>query len=317
MPTTATRLITLIQLLQRHPGQKAGSLASQLGISIRTMHRYFGMLEEMGIPVFSERGRHGGFSLVRGFRMPPLVFTPEEAAAVSLGTGLVGEMWGSLYQEAARSALAKLDNLLPDGQRQEVAWARRSLVASGLQRADPSTLSAVLGSLRQALHELHRVEMLYQSPNAQAARKRAFDPYALAYRSGWWYVVGYCHLRQAVRTFRIDRIRSISVTGDTFQIPGDFEAEAFLAQEFRGQSMLETRMRFIPQAAQIALANRAVWSSLQEEESGSVLVSFSAPDKNWAASTVLAYGPLVMVLEPEEVRDTVQEWAQAVLSQYS
>ena len=66
MPTTATRLITLILLLQRQPHQKAGDLAPALGVSVRTLHRYFGMLDGMGIPIYSERGPYGGFSLVRG-----------------------------------------------------------------------------------------------------------------------------------------------------------------------------------------------------------------------------------------------------------
>src|SRR5512140_2829609 len=108
MPNTATRLITLIMLLQRRPNQKAAELAEKLGISVRTLHRYIAMLDDMGIPVYTERGPHGGFSLVRGYKMPPLVFNPEEATAVYLGTSLVEEMWGSLYHEAAQGALAKL-----------------------------------------------------------------------------------------------------------------------------------------------------------------------------------------------------------------
>ena len=120
MSTTATRLITLIMMLQRRPNQKAADLAEALGVSIRSVHRYMGMLEEMGLPVYTERGPHGGFSLVRGYAMPPLMFTPEEAVAVYLGTGLVEEMWGTLYREAAQGALAKLDNVLPTDQQQEV-----------------------------------------------------------------------------------------------------------------------------------------------------------------------------------------------------
>ena len=108
MSNTATRLITLIMLLQRQPNQKATDLAKELGISVRSLHRYMTMLDELGIPVYSERGPHGGFSLVRGYKIPPLVFTPEEAVAVYLGTSLVDEVWGRLYRDAAHGALAKL-----------------------------------------------------------------------------------------------------------------------------------------------------------------------------------------------------------------
>ncbi len=117
MTQPASRLITLIMLLQRQPNQKAADLAEKLGVSVRTLHRYFASLDEMGIPVYTERGRNGGFSLVRGYKMPPLVLSPEEATAVYLGASLVDGVWGNLYHEAAQGALAKLDNVLPDEQR--------------------------------------------------------------------------------------------------------------------------------------------------------------------------------------------------------
>src|SRR5574341_588198 len=153
MSNTATRLITLILLLQSQPNQKASGLAKRLGVSIRTIHRYFQMLDEMGIPVYTERGPYGGFSLVRGYKLPPLVFSLEEAVAVYLGTSLVGEMWGQLYRESAQGAMAKLQNVLPDEQRSEIAWARRSLVATGLHRADPTPLFPMLEELRRAMRQ--------------------------------------------------------------------------------------------------------------------------------------------------------------------
>ncbi len=112
-------------LLQRRPSQKTAELAQELGVSVRSIHRYIAMLDDMGIPVYSQRGPYGGFSLVRSNKIPPLVFNPEEAVAVYLGTSQVGEMWGQLYQDAARGALAKLDNVVPDEQRHEVRQRRR------------------------------------------------------------------------------------------------------------------------------------------------------------------------------------------------
>ncbi len=151
MTNTATRLISLILLLQSKPNRKAAELAAELGVSVRTVHRYFEMLDELGIPLYSERGPNGGFSLVRGYKMPPLILSPDEAVAVGLGATLVEEMWGTLYQDAARGALAKLENLLPEDQRSEIAWARRSLVTAGLRRAELGSIQDTLGTLRQAL----------------------------------------------------------------------------------------------------------------------------------------------------------------------
>ncbi len=162
MTQPATRLINLIMLLQRHPNQKAADLAGELGISVRSLHRYIEGLDEMGIPVYSERGPNGGFSLVRGYKLPPLIFTAEESVVIALGAALVEEMWGKLYQQAAHSALAKLDHLLPEQQRQEVAWARRSLLSTGMQRGNMEVLTPLLEQLRQAAHEKRQIEMTYQ-----------------------------------------------------------------------------------------------------------------------------------------------------------
>ena len=263
MSNTATRLITLIMLLQRRPNQKAGELAAALGVSVRSLHRYMAMLEEIGIPIYSERGPQGGFSLVRGYKMPPLVFTPEEAVAVYLGASLVAEMWGRLYEEAATGALAKLDNVLPAEQRHEVAWARRKLVTTGLHRGRnrwrPCWRSC-------AGRERRRVRMVYRSRNQPQPVERIFDPYALVHRWGWWYHGSFpsTHRRAgaARRDLRRRRLRH----------------PAYLATDMRFQPTLHVRMRFPPHFAQVALDDRTQWETVEEQPDGSVIVSLPATD---------------------------------------
>jgi len=316
MTTPATRLITLIMLLQRKPNQKAANLAEALGISVRTLHRYFSMLEEMGIPIYSERGPHGGFSLVRGYKMPPLIFSPEEAVAVYLGTSLVGEMWGRLYQQAALGAMAKLDNVLPDEQRGEVAWAQRSLVATGMHRADPVLLSPLLEKIRQGTRQYRQIKMNYLGSTRKDPVERNIDPYALVHRTGWWYLVGYCHLRNAMRTFRVDRIQNLEILEQSFLIPEDFEIHRYLQASFSDQPVVQASLRFEPEAAHIATANLAGWKTYQVNSDGSVDVVLEAPDLNWLASMVLSFAALVTVLDPPELRSLVKEWAFAVVEIY-
>ena len=317
MTNPATRLITLIMLLQHQPNQKAAELAGKLGVSVRTLHRYMGMLDEMGIPVYSERGPYGGFSLVRGYRLPPLVFTPEEAVAVYLGASLVEAMWGRLYQEAAQGALAKLDNVLPDEQRQEVAWAQRSLAATGLHRADLDTLAPTLEKLRRAVRERRRVHMHYRSSGSSDISQRHLDPFALVHRWGWWYAIGYCHLRNGMRSFRVDRIQELALTSQTFDAPSDFNLKEYLAGEFQAQPKQRARLHFFPQWAHIALDNPSFWEAVDREPDGAIQVTFSTPDLEWAASIALAYGPIVEVLEPPALRDMVKEWALFVAGLYT
>lgn len=316
MANTATRLITLIFLLQNHPNQKASELAEKLGVSLRTVHRYFEMLDEMGVPVYSERGPYGGFSLVRGYKMPPLVFTLEESVALVLGTGMVEEMWGELYRESARGALAKLENLLPEEQAREVAWARNSLVATGMNRSDLKALTPTLEKLRRAVRERRSLDMNYQSNQIPHPSQRRLDPYALVHRWGWWYVIGFCHLRREVRTFRVDRISEIILSEATFNILPDFDLQAHLKEELQAQPQVKARLKVEADAAWLVQGNHSYWESVEEQADGSVIVAFSAPGLEWAASTALAYGPAVEVLEPPELRQLVAEWLDVMKRKY-
>ena len=321
MSTTATRLITLIMLLQRQPNQKAAALAEELGVSMRTLHRYFGMLDEMGIPIYAQRGPQGGFSLVRGYKLPPLIFTPEEAVAIYLGTGLVSQVWDQLYREPAQGAMAKLDNVLPEEQRGEIAWARRSLVARDMHRADPTALSPMLEKLRRAVRQQCQVEISYQGSSTETLSQRLVDPYALVYRSGWWYLVAFCHLRQALRTFRVDRIRQPVLLSRAFQKPEDFDVHAYLENNFKDQNVVSARLRFKPQAAHIALSNMNEWEIVEQNPvgapKGSVDVILTAPDLHWLASMVISFATWVIVLDPPELCDLVRDWALATAAQYA
>ena len=316
MSNAATRLITLIFLLQNQPNQKASELAEKLGVSLRTVHRYFEMLDEMGIPVYAERGPYGGFSLVRGYKIPPLVFSLEEAVAVYLGTSLVSEMWGQLYRDAAQGAMAKLENILPNEQRGEIDWARRSLIATNLYRADPGTFFPLLEDLRRAARERCQVSAVYQSAANAEATQRKIDPYALVFRAGLWYLVGYCHLRAAPRTFRVDRIQKMSVLSQSFQIPENFDIHKYLENEFRDQPAIRARLQFAPEASYIAASNRVIWESMQENPDGSTDVTLTAPNLHWLASMTLSFANLVTVLEPPELREMIREWAQATANLY-
>ena len=316
MSTTAGRLISLIMLLQRRPNQKAADLAEELGVSVRTVHRYMNELNEMGIPVYSQRGPYGGFSLVRGYKMPPLVFTSQEAATVYLGASLVEEIWGQLYADAARGVTAKLDSLLPDDQRQEVAWARRTLVATGFHRTDQSPLEPILSKLRRAARQRRRITMTYRSRSRPEALRRSVDPYAIVHRWGWWYLIGHCYLRDAMRTFRVDRIEELTVSEEMCAVPDEFDIHVYLAEKTWFPPRFQVRLRFAPDVAREARDEGGSWETTEEQSDGSLVVTFGATDLEWAARVALWYGPQVTVLEPEELRLLLGKLARTLADRY-
>ena len=318
MSNVATRLISIILMLQRRGTLKASELAEELGVSERTIHRYMGMLDELGIPIYSERGPYGGFSLVRGYKLPPLIFTPEEATALYLGAELVKDVWGASYFDAAVGATAKLDNVLPDALLQEVKQVQRGLLVTGWLRRDYGPWAPILDNLRRCVARRRRVQLLYRSFHQQVT-SRIMDPYALALQWGNWYLVGYCHLRGDLRTFRVDRIQEVEPTGESFEFPADFSAREYLQRmaEERPATYYRVAVRFEPEVAHIVRERREEWQEIVDHDDGSVTLAFEASDLAWPCRWVLTYQDRATVLGPPELAAMVRDAAQAIAARYA
>lgn len=317
MSNKATRLLSLILLLQSKPSWKAADLAAELEVSERTIHRYLVALQEMGIPISSERGLYGGFSLMRGYRLPPLIFTAEEATVLYMGANLVQEVWGQTYDEAVKTVTAKLDNVLPDDLRAEVARARQSLVVGGLTRIDYRPWGQTLRVLRRAIMDRQPVELQYRGFAQREETQRTVDPYALAFRWGLWYLVAFCHLRQALRTFRVDRIIALERQTGTFIILDDFSIRDYLDETMRQEPtfsvLVELDVTLAPQVREW----HSHWMEITDHDDGSITARFDAADLDWATRWTLQQGPGAKVLSPPELAERVQRAARDILGQYA
>jgi predicted DNA-binding transcriptional regulator YafY len=311
----ATRLLSLILLLQSRSGWKAGELGLELGVSERTVHRYIGMLEEMGIPIYSERGPYGGFSLVRGYRLPPLVFSAEEATVLYMGANLVKEVWGRTYGDAVTAVMAKLDNVLPDDLRQEVAAAQQNLVVSGLRALDYRPWEPTIHLLRQCMHDHRCVQMHYRG-HGRDETDRIVEPYALAFQWGIWYLVGHCRLRGEMRTFRVERIQHATPLAEGYTIPRDFDVRAYLRESMEHERPHTVRIQVDAAAAPRVREHHGHWIEFADGADGSLMVRFTVATLDWAAGWALSLGPAARVLEPPELAERVRAAAEGILRRY-
>jgi len=316
MSNVATRLLSLILLLQSRSSWKALELAIELNVSERTVHRYMGMLEEMGIPICSERGPYGGFSLVRGYKLPPLLFTAEEATVLYMGANLVKEVWGQTYDDAVTSVTAKLDNVLPDDLRQEVAQAQQNLVVGGLTRMDYRLWEAAVHTLRQCIGERRAVRLLYRGFARQEDTDRVVDPYALTLQWGLWYLVGHCHLRQDLRTFRVDRIQQVKPMEERFTMPRGFSVREYLARSLHFEPTHTVVMHLKASAAPEVRKRHGHWMDVADHNDGSITVRFGVAGLDWATGWALMHGPAAKVLEPPELVERVRAAAAEIVRRY-
>jgi predicted DNA-binding transcriptional regulator YafY len=302
-------------LLQSRPLWKASELAEELSVSERTIHRYMGMLEDMGIPIYSERGPYGGFSLMRGYKLPPLIFTAEEATVLYMGANLVEEVWGQIYRDAVTAVTAKLDNVLPDDLRQEVSQAQQGLVVSGLMARDYRPWMPVLDVLRHSVVKRRALRITYRDFRLEESC-REIEPYALTFRGGLWYLVAYCQLRDAMRTFRVDRIQAFEPLDRDFVVPEGFSAQAYVERTMQFENNYEVVVHLDSRVAPYVREHTGHWTELIDHEDGSVTVRFDASGLDWASGWVLSYGSAARVLEPPELIERVQTEAQNVLKRY-
>jgi hypothetical protein len=186
------------------------------------------MLEELGIPIVTTQGRYGGYQVVPGFKLPPMIFSDEEALALAVGLMAARGLGLAQSMPALASARAKLERVFPAKLKSRLRAVDES-VAVDSTRSAAVIDQEVLGLLCSATQDRHRVRMAYQSQKNEQT-EREFDPYGLVYRAGRWYIVGWCHLRRGLRSFRLDRVVSASSSAVRFERPADFDALAYLRQ---------------------------------------------------------------------------------------
>ncbi|MGO1053324.1 helix-turn-helix transcriptional regulator [Crossiella sp. CA198] len=233
MSHPTTRILALLELLQAHHRLTGADLAQRLDVDERTIRRYATRLAELGIPVQADRGRYGGYHLLPGYKLPPLMFTDEEAVAVVLGL-LAGARLGlSTAAPAVDSALAKVQRVLPAQLRERTAAVREALDFTLAPREARAPGTGTLLVLGEATSRRRRVRLTYRSYQGQDS-ERELDPYGLVFHHGRWYVTGHDHHRADLRTFRLDRIGEATITEHTFTPPAEFNPVQHVTQSLAG-----------------------------------------------------------------------------------
>ncbi|MCK9368343.1 MAG: YafY family transcriptional regulator [Metallibacterium scheffleri] len=303
MQGPTTRVLALLELLQARGRLSGSQLARALGVDGRTLRRYIVMLEELGVPISSERGRHGGYQLVAGYKLPPMMFTDDEALALALGLLAARGLGLADAAPAVASAQAKLERVMPRLLQQRVR-AVDETIALELPRAQSGGDNAALVTLSAAAQTRQRVHLRYRAPD-NASTARDFDPYGLAWRGGRWYVVGHCHLRRDVRSFRIDRIEQVRSMADTFLRPPDFDALAYLAHSIA--TLKRTHGIEVLLHTDLATARRELFDAigLLEPVDDGVLLSAQADDLDWFARELARLPFEFSVRSPVELREAL------------
>lgn len=300
-----TRVLTILELLQAYPGLNSSQLAAKLEVDRRTIRRYITMLEDLGIPVEATRGPYGGYRLRPGYKLPPLMLSGDEALAVTLSLAAAREGVPADPHTVA-GALAKIERVLPAELRARIE-AVQSVVAFGPAERAPQPPADVVLVMSESARQQRRVRIGYLSQTGETERE--LDPYGVVRYRNRWYAIGWCHLRNAQRVFRLDQIVSLEQRPEQFIRPGGFEPLAELLASFAqaptgwpAEVMLETTLEDLERQ----LNERS--ATLEPVEGGVVLRMF-VERLDWLARLLMSLECPFVVRRPPELRTALRELA--------
>lgn len=301
-----TRVLAVLALLQAHGRMSGSELAQRIEVNIRTLRRYIIMLQDLGIPIESERGRNGAYVLSAGFKLPPMMFTNEEALALTVGLISARRLNLADTDRAIESAFAKLERVMPIDLKSQVRALTETITLD--QSIAPSTPpgEVILSAMSSATQLQQRVHIQYH-PNQGEDTERDFDPYGLTYYLNKWYVVGYCHLRNDLRSFRLDRITQIKEVNLHFERPEGFDPLAHMMQAI---ATMPRKYAFeVLLKTEFATAQKEVFDVLGvlEIDKDGVIMHGSVEDLNWLARQLSVFSFDFVVYEPEELKAEIKK----------
>jgi len=297
----------------------AQELASELGTSRRTIYRYIDSLRKEGIAIDACPGSTGGFRLSTGADSRNMVFTEDEALAVLLLGSAVCEAGVLPYNDHLESAIEKVRRSLS-----EKAWADiREAMPNVSLMVEPlfnQTVSDhVLDDITEAIAHKRGLGISYYTLHRDDQVEREIDPFHLFYQGGAWYVVAYCHVRKDVRTFRVDRIRELSIQDRNFERPPKFSFNSYIGSAWgimRGQRH-SVKVKFLPPISRLIAESQ--WHPTQETEftaEGHLIFCAEVDGLEEIKRWVISFAEYAEVLEPQELKESILTSIRGMASNY-
>lgn len=323
----ADRLLQIILLLQRHPRLSARELAERLEVSQRTVMRDMEALSAAGVPVYTERGRHGGCVLLPGYRADVSGLTPREAQALFAWSGRASLSKELGLHDALQSAMGKLSSTLPL-QLQGDADALSDAIVVDRRRwfAETEDIGA-LPVLRQAVVTRRRVALRYASAREGRPVRRTVDPWGLVEQAGRWYLVA-AH-RGVPRMYRVSRVEQVDVLDEAATRPEGLDLQEEWERLRSGLERtvpvrgVEVIIRVQPDRAEQVrrvatpmLAKGEQARNVPAEDDTWIHVAMRFRVREAACGVLLGFGDVVEVLEPHDLREEMLRLARAVVKVY-
>jgi predicted DNA-binding transcriptional regulator YafY len=305
------RISAILIQLQSRRVVKASDIADRFGISLRTVYRDVKTLEEAGIPLIGEAGV--GYSIMDGYRLPPVMFTREEATAFLTAEKLMEKLTDPSSDENYKSAMYKIRSVLRMAEKDflenidghiEVLKSRR---LSG-QSLDLNPLQIIL----KGIGERTVLSIHYFAMHNQQKSERCIEPVGVFYQDNYWHLIAWCRLREDYRDFRLDRISNISLTGERFRTQHP-NLNEYISRSARERNLQEVVVRVEKRITPYLNEQKYYNGFVSEKEvDGMVEMTFLTEYIEGFVRWLMMYGDMAIIIKPENLKQKVRELSSLI-----
>lgn len=306
------RLVAMVMHLQGRRVVRAEELAEHFSISLRTVYRDIAALGEGGVPIVGEAGV--GYTLVKGYHLPPVMLTAEEAGALFTGGELAKKLTDGSLDAAVDSALSKLRAVLPSDRKDHLEHLARGTVISGIPRVAETGREGppCLAVIQQAVARRRVLALVYRRRNQEDETLREVEPMGVVFYGGQWYLVAWCRLRDDLRHFRVDRIQGAELRTEAVTPREGFSLSRHIeAYAMKGDTYPAT-VWFSKSAQDRAARESYATLAAQRDRDGGTEFAMLTWSYDWLARWIMSFGGEAMAVEPAVLREKVATLARAV-----
>ncbi|CAH1193735.1 hypothetical protein PAECIP111893_00541 [Paenibacillus plantiphilus] len=314
-------LLAILWLLTSRKRMTAPQLAEELEMSVRTVYRYIDALCASGVPIVAEFGREGGYSLLSQFVESPLFFDEDERKAI-VHAAMFAQQAGYPYGDALERSLSKIKRYTNEEQLDALERYTRGFDVLPPLDAAPIHDEPIFRQLDEAIANNRTVAITYRKENQTSTESRSINPYGFVHWTNKWYVIAYCQLRCAVRSFRVDRVIALNQTDEVFERPEGFSAGDYFTAQFKPTLPLEGTLTTViiegkPDAIRQLYSSRYLRFYVTKRTDDMVTFQLdNALMHKYLPNILTQYGELIWVVEPQSLRETLASHVSNLLRYY-
>ncbi len=313
----------IIQLLISYRmGKSAADLAKELEYGVRTIYRDLEALQVAGFPLYSEKvGGKSLWSVLDTVKHQiPVPFTLPELMALYFSRDMLKVFKDMVFYDLLESLFKKVKTTLPPESIKYLETVEQTVQVGHKPYKDYSKFKEIVNRVNEAAVNKKSVEIVYFTQSRKKQSKRRVDPYRLWFFNGTFYLIGLCHVREEVRVFALDRIRMLSQTEESFEIPEDFDLENFMKPSFGVFQGEPTKVKIQFSSDIAGYIKEKIWHESQEiynQEDGSIIFEAEVAGTTEIKSWVMSWGSKAEVLEPESLKKEILSESELMVRAYA